>query len=107
MKIFDLYGIKSKKIKQLAIDLEGFLNIQWELHHSSFIGEYYLFKGVGKEKMTLEPNYNEEYGWREAEFTEYRTLLYVSYSNRYKEIEDILLNRPSLRAKLLKRTIVS
>ncbi len=105
MKIIDLYGFKSDDINQLADMLAHTLHVEWELHHSSFMGNYHLFQEANRVKLILKPNFNEEEGELvHPEFSLYPLLLeVVSFGEVFREIEMLLHNTPNLNGVLLRR----
>lgn len=79
MKQFDLYGWRTLPLAVAVQRLTDLLGIPFELHESSYVGEYYLSRGEVAEKLTVQSNFEDEEGYLiEPDFQGYRTLVYVT-----------------------------
>lgn len=78
---FLLYG-SSLLAKTLMASMEKRFSIEFELHDSSYVGEYYKYSGLYADKMTIELNKagpNEFY--KEEAYMEFPTLIYISITS--------------------------
>lgn len=85
---YDLYGIQADDIHEARARVESALGIRMAPHESSYRGgEYFRLGNVGNENFILQRNYdNGEAEWTEPTHTKYSILLYVSETNRGREI---------------------
>jgi hypothetical protein len=89
--IIIVYGFLSPDINHIARTLEGILNINFELHASSYRGgDYYLYKkGVPwKEKYYLQNNLELDDELAEPEHPDYKLILYI-YIRDDKNIKEL------------------
>jgi hypothetical protein len=103
-----LYGFGESDPKVVSQLLERALEIQFQLHESLYLGEYYLFKGKDGEQIRLRKNFDPLDGTpAELEFKELSLLLEVDgYPEGSKTAEDIVrqIQTKIPKAQLLKRS---
>lgn len=89
--VYDLYGFVSDDLDSLALVLGEILQIEWKMHYSSFLGDYYRFGKLVEENFQLQHNYVvEENDWTESQFMNFPSLFYVNRTERSQLIEDLL-----------------
>lgn len=88
MSRYDLYGIRAENIDTARAMVEAALGVQMVPHEGSYRGgEYYRLGNVNEENYILQMNYNNnEAEWAESTYAEYSILLYVSKTDRGREI---------------------
>jgi hypothetical protein len=88
--VHSVYGFKSSDIDELAKKLENALDIKWQRHHSSFSGDYYRYGNPPQELFKLRYNYHKEEGWSAEDYQNYPLLLFISFSTRPDEIDNLI-----------------
>jgi hypothetical protein len=106
-KAFCLYGLEAGDLNSIRQELEKALNIAFEAHNSSYLGDYYLFQGKDGEQIRLRPNMDPLDGSpAEPAFKEKALLLEVDSltegSPRSAEIEN-MIRKCLPRVELLRR----
>jgi hypothetical protein len=77
-----LFGSMREDIEDVKQLLYKKLDLDFEPHESSYVGEYLKYSGVHADKITIERNFNKmENDFKEKEFQQYPTLIYVSNIN--------------------------
>ena len=106
MSVYDTYGFKEFSLDEVQEQLEKLLEIKFELRHSSYKGDYCLYRGIHREKYELVNNYTEEEGWVLDERKDITVILRVNYSPRADELRKILLSAMN-SILFLKRTTLT
>jgi hypothetical protein len=104
---FSLYGLETDDLEKAREGLEKGLSISFEPHDSSYLGEYYLFKGADGEQIRLRRNLDPQDGSpAEPDYKTKALLLDVSNlvegSPRLTEVEN-LIRKIIPKLELLKR----
>jgi hypothetical protein len=77
-----LFGSITKDIEDINKLLYDKLDLEFQPHESSYVGEYLKYSGMYADKITIERNFNKlENDWKEKNFQQYPTLIYVSNIN--------------------------
>lgn len=90
---FLLFGVKDDDPDELAVKLENKIELEYQKHSSSYIGNYILYRSKLLNRFSIEPNFfNGE--WQEEAHKDYPVLIYLSSSKKGKkdqEREDFFL----------------
>lgn len=87
----DLYAAIDGDLDQIASRLTDILNIQFEAHDNSFLGEYYLYKDASEQRFRLQYNYvPEQDDWIELDLKDYQILFYVYNAINADVIEETI-----------------
>ncbi len=93
---FLLYGSSLTPATLLAL-VGKRLDIEFELHESSYVGEYYKYSGLYADKLTIEQNkIGADEDYKEVTLKDYPTLIYVNISsgkNREKKSKLLYIKR--------------
>lgn len=92
MTTCDLYSIKGNNLEGVRAAIEHALGVEFVLHESDYYGgDYYRTSNLGGEHLILLNNFDPfDKEWIEADFQEYKILLYVNETVRAHEIEELL-----------------
>jgi hypothetical protein len=105
----NIYGVARTNIDASAQILEHTLNVTFEPHDSSFLGEYYLaYSEDQKERFELTANFNPiEEEWDFPALKEYTLILQISLSkrsvDRLQEVEKILDTISDMKMILIRK----
>jgi len=92
MKAYDLYGIDAGSLDSAKSLVEGLLQVSFEGHDSSYVGEYFEAGSIGEENFRLRENLDPLDGKpAEMDFASHRILLEVNGSNRGDELRALLV----------------
>lgn len=86
INVYVTYAVASSDLYVVRDDLERVLQVHFDLHDSSYWGEYFLAKLPDSQKIKIGFNYVDE-DWREEEYKEYPILLEL---NRLKNLEEVM-----------------
>ena len=92
MSIYDTYGFQKFSLDEVQEQLEKLLGIKFELHYSSYKGDYCLFEGINNEEYEIVNNYTEEEGWVLEERKDITVVLRVSNFSRPDELRKLLFS---------------
>ena len=105
MKTYDMYGT-TLSIYKVAEILSELLNLQFEERESSYVGVYLTTDYLAEEQFEVRTNFdpldNEP---AELNFPEWPTLLYISGTDRSKQIYETIKNT-EMNFALLKSEII-
>jgi hypothetical protein len=106
MHQYDLYGTQLS-IYEAANILENLLNLKFEERESSFTGVYLTTDFMATEKFKVITNLDPIDGEpAELDYPPYRTLLYISGTNRSQEIHLNITQQNSHAFTLLKSEVL-
>ena len=89
MKRFDLYGSGSLSVHDIAQALDECGLATFTERESSYKGGVYFLHKVNSEKISVQANGVDPEGFRaEPDFSDMSTLVYVSGSDRWTELEE-------------------
>lgn len=103
-----LYGLEVNNLEEVSQVLQGALKIQFQLHESLYLGEYFLFRGEDGEQIRLRKNLDPlDGGPVEPEFKDKPLLIEIEdYPESSKMIEEIdhLIRTSIPKAQLLRKS---
>lgn len=85
MNIYFIYGAETRNIDLVKNDLERILNVKFELHKSTYWGEYYLAKVSEDQSIRITYNYVDE-DWQENEFKNLPVLIELNQLTSLSEV---------------------
>lgn len=78
---FELYGWRQMPLDAAQQLVGDALGIDFTLHSSSYVGEYYLSKDATGRRISIQENRQDDEGYYiEEDHREFTTLVYVSHS---------------------------
>lgn len=81
MSYYDLYGFRIDDMMAAKEIVENALKIKMEVHDSSFVGGYFMYRSEIGEEFILKGNFDaEEDAFREPDYQESQVLLYIDES---------------------------
>jgi hypothetical protein len=101
IKIFDLYGSRELDQETLRGLISDVVEMEFHPHSSSYVGNYYMTRGMSGEELTIKSNeLEDEEGvfYQEPEFPDYKTLLVAAQN--FAELPGSTPTLDGLRAKL-------
>lgn len=102
MNIYITYGVVNNDLEAIKKSLEKVLNIEFELHESSYWGEYYIWRSPDFEEIRISYNFVDE-DWLERNFREYPVLIHLSELKKLDEIMHTIKKELS-HFKLIRKT---
>lgn len=112
-KYYCLYGASGNDVDSVADQIASLLEVAFTRRHSSYSGDYCLYRGTLADELSVMSNYNStENDWREEAFKDYQILVYVSNSSgknldrqsRSEHIKHVLVDAgkmPLLRERII------
>ncbi|MGA8942681.1 MAG: hypothetical protein WB502_08175 [Thermoactinomyces sp.] len=85
MYVYIVYGVACDELSTVKSDLEKVLNVEFELHESSYWGEYYIRRLPDFGEIRVGYNYVDE-DWRERNFREYPVLIELNELENLQEV---------------------
>ena len=91
MKRFDLYSSSSATLNEVGSAIEQHLGIELSERESGYLGGIYFRFTSDEERIMVQTNLPDDEGYRqESDLSEQAILVYVSRSNRWGALEELL-----------------
>ena len=102
----------TRSIDELESEIGKRLDIKFEPHDSSYLGQYVNYSGLFSDRLTIERNQKNAEDWRYEEFKNYPTLILFNNTegknadklSKTKYLKSVLLKIPNVT--LLKETVL-
>lgn len=97
MADYDLYGVNAETLEAARTLITRAIPLCFQLHDSSYVGDYYLASGEGEETFKLRENVDPIDGEpAEMDYPGYRFLLYVDDSHRSDTLRQTMFFQPHI-----------